>query len=189
MASDREIQELQQQIEGLKQQLSDLRRQRPPEPIANYDLLAPDGTTVKLSALFGDKQDLLVIHNMGKGCTYCTLWADGFNGLVPHLENRASFVVISPDRPEVQSAFAASRGWTFTMASAAESSFIADLGYYNERDGYWPGVSALSLLSDGSIVRTGKDVFGPDDDYNPPWRLFDLLAGGVGEWEPRLSYP
>lgn len=188
MASDHEIQELQQQIEALKQRLSELRRQRPPEPIDDYQLLAQDGSIINLSELFGDKRDLLVIHNMGKGCNYCTLWADGFNGLVPHLESRASLVVISPDPPEIQRAFAASRGWTFTMASAAESSFISDLGYYTEKEGYWPGVSALYRQDDGSIVRTGKDFFGPGDDYSPPWRLFDLLAGGAGNWEPKLRY-
>ncbi|MGH2551185.1 MAG: DUF899 family protein, partial [Thermomicrobiales bacterium] len=65
MSSDREIQELQEQIDGLKQQLSELRRQRPTESISDYDLLNQDGSTVKLSELFGEKDDLLVIHNMG----------------------------------------------------------------------------------------------------------------------------
>ncbi|CAN5377389.1 thioredoxin family protein [soil metagenome] len=188
MSSDREIQELQQQIDGLKQQLSELRRQRPAEPISDYDLLNQDGSTVKLSDLFGEKNDLLVIHNMGKHCAYCTLWADGFNSLLPHLENRSGFVIVSPDEPSVQKEFAASRNWGFKMASAAGSSFIADLGFLTDPEGYWPGVSALHRESDGSITRTGKDIFGPGDDYNPPWRFFDLLSGGVGDWEPQLSY-
>ena len=41
---------------------------------------------------------------MGRGCSYCTLWADGFNGLRHHFEDRAAFVVVSPDTPEQQKA-------------------------------------------------------------------------------------
>ena len=33
---------------------------------------------------------LLMIHNMGEACRYCTLWADGFNGFLPHLEDALS---------------------------------------------------------------------------------------------------
>jgi predicted dithiol-disulfide oxidoreductase (DUF899 family) len=186
-AIDTEIQQLTQQIETLKQQLSEARRRRPVEPVQDSPLLNPDGSPTTLSALFGDRDDLIVIHNMGRGCVYCTLWADGFNSLVPHLENRAAFVVVSPDTPEVQTDFAASRGWTFRMASAAGSDFTRALGY--EHDGsYTPGVSAFRRQPDGSIVRTGSDIFGPGDDYSAPWRLFDLLSGGVGEWEPRYRY-
>ncbi len=184
---DTEIQQLSQQIESLKQQLSEARRRRPVEPVQDFPLRNPDGSPTTLSALFGDRDDLIVVHNMGRGCVYCTLWADGFNSLVPHLENRAAFVVVSPDAPEVQTNFAASRGWTFQMASAAGSDFTSALGYEHE-GGYMPGVSAFRRQPDGSIVRTGRDNFGPGDDYSAPWRLFDLLGGGVGEWEPRYRY-
>jgi predicted dithiol-disulfide oxidoreductase (DUF899 family) len=186
-STDTEIQQLTQQIETLKQQLSEARRRRPVEPVLNYPLLNPDGSPTTLAALFGDHDDLIVIHNMGRGCVYCTLWADGFNSLVPHLENRSAFVVVSPDAPDVQSAFAASRNWTFRMASAAGSDFTRALGYEHD-EGYMPGVSAFRRHPDGSIVRTGSDIFGPGDDYSPPWRLFDLLDGGTGEWEPRYRY-
>jgi predicted dithiol-disulfide oxidoreductase (DUF899 family) len=185
---DREIVELSQQIEALKAKLSAARRRRPAEPVADYELRGTDGVPVSLSALFGDKDDLIVVHNMGRGCPYCTLWADGFNGVVPHLEDRAAFVVVSPDEPAVQASFAESRGWRFRMVSGAGSDFIGEMGYLSDDGGYLPGVSAFHREPDGSIVRTGRDVFGPGDDYCSPWRLFDLLGGGVGEWEPRYRY-
>jgi hypothetical protein len=53
---------------------------------------------------------------------------------------------------------------------------------------YWPGISAFHREPDGTIVRTGKDFFGPGDDYCPPWRMFDLLHGGSGNWEPKYRY-
>jgi predicted dithiol-disulfide oxidoreductase (DUF899 family) len=62
--------------------------------------------SVQLSDLFGEHEDLIVIHNMGVSCPYCTLWADGFNGLIRHLEDRAAFVMVSPDPPDIQKEFA-----------------------------------------------------------------------------------
>ena len=187
MDSTPEIQNLLEQIEELKTQLSVTRRQRQPEPVADYDLHNSDGSTVRLSELFGEKRDLLVVHNMGKGCAYCTMWADGFIGALPHLQDRAAFVLVTPDKPEVQTEFAASRNWPFRMVSGAGSDFIKAMGYEGE-DGYWPGISAFHLNDDGSIVRTGNDVFGPGDDYCAPWRMFDLLQSGAGDWDPKYRY-
>ena len=140
-----------------------------------------------LSELFGESDDLIVVHNMGKSCPYCTLWADGLNGVRDHLANRASFVVASPDEPKVQAEFASGRGWKFPMVSSAGTSFFNDMGF--EIDGKaQPGVSAFHREDDGSIVRTGKAIFGPGDDFCAVWHLFDLLRGGPGEWEPRYEY-
>jgi len=94
MPVDQEIEELTHQIEELKGKLSEARSRRQPEPAADYTLLSQDGETVTLSALFGEQDDLLVIHNMGKGCSYCTMWADGFVSALPHLQDRAAFVVV-----------------------------------------------------------------------------------------------
>src|ERR1700731_2466909 len=39
-----------------------------PEPVEDYRFRTLEGETV-LSELFGDKPELFVIHNMGKGCS------------------------------------------------------------------------------------------------------------------------
>ncbi|MGH2533596.1 MAG: DUF899 family protein [Thermomicrobiales bacterium] len=184
---DHEIDELSRQITELKTRLSAARRRRPAEPVDDYELRDRDGTTVHLSDLFGDKDDLIVVHNMGRGCTYCTMWADGLNGVVPHLADRAAFVVVSPDDPATQAAFADERGWRFCMLSSQGSTFTKDIGFQTD-DGYWPGFSTFRRHPDGSIARVGRDFFGPGDDYCAPWRIFDLLSGGAGAWEPQYSY-
>src|SRR3954453_24108420 len=155
MAND-EIAEITKQIQDLKERLTEARRRRAPEPVKDYEFQNQDGSPVKLSALFGDKDDLLLVHNMGRGCVYCTMWADGFMSDAQHLEQRAAFVVVSPDEPADQRAFAESRGWTFRMASGAKSSFIRDMGYDHGENGdhdYWPGISAFHKDADGSITR------------------------------------
>lgn len=182
-----EIRSLESQIGELKAKLAEARRRAAAEPVNDYQLRRPDGTPVMLSALFGSKTELLVVHNMGRKCPYCTLWADGFNGVWRHLADRAAFVVTSPDEPAVMREFAASRGWGFVMASIAGSPFARDLGYEPEPGKFWPGVSGLRLRG-GRIERTGCATFGPGDDFCSVWPMLELIDGGKGEWEPRYSY-
>jgi len=172
------------EMEAARARLRDLRKQMPVEDVQDYALARADGSIVMLSELFGEHDDLLVVHNMGRGCAYCTLWADGFVGLLPHLERRAAFAVSTPDAPEVQREFAASRGWPFAMVSTRGSTFTQDMGYWKEGEGYWPGVSAFRRLADGRIQRVGRDFFGPGDQYCGAWHLFDLLADGANGWQP-----
>lgn len=184
------MKELQQMLYDKQQELSRLRRSLPRKSIRNYELTEVDGA-VKLSELFGDKKDLIVIHNMGKGCLYCTLWADGFVGLHEHLCNRSAFVVISPDAPDIQQSFAKSRGWPFRMVSSTNSAFTKDLGFETEQDGqrkFMPGFSTFTLTVDKQILLVGQDVFGPGDVYNPVWHFFDLLEKGSDGWMPQYQY-
>ena len=142
---------------------------------------------VSLSALFGGKRDLLMIHNMGAHCSSCTMWADGFNGLYPHVSDRASFVVSSPNSPVEQAEFAASRGWVFPMVSTLGTRFAADMGFENAKGQAMPGVSAFQQ-QDGKIVRVSAAGFDTGDEYCPVWRLFELLPEGVDGWRPKKSY-
>ena len=185
------IQELERDIAEKRKELLELLNGSARGEVANYELTDRNGNRVRLSELFGDKDDLIVIHNMGASCPYCTLWADGFNGVVPHLENRAAFVVVSPDSPEVQQKFAESRNWSFRMYSDTGSDFSRGMGYLFEKHGQayqLPGVSAFRKRPDGTIVRTGRDSFGPGDVYSGIWHLFALLENGAGNWEPQYRY-
>jgi predicted dithiol-disulfide oxidoreductase (DUF899 family) len=186
-----QIAQLEEEVFNKQKELHELRRQMPPEEIVNYQFLGDENQPIYLSELFGDKDDLIIIHNMGAGCAYCTLWADGFNGVLPHLEDRAAFVVVSPDAPQAQQKFAASRGWNFKMVSAKESGFTKDLGYTWEQNGesyMMPGFSTLKRTPEGNIIRIAHQAFGPGDPYSGIWHLFALLRDGVNEWEPKFRY-
>lgn len=187
-ASAAELTQAYEEYERARGRLAELRRSQPHATVQDYTFLGADGQSVPLSALFGAHDDLLVIHNMGTTCAYCTMWADGFNGLVPHLENRAAFVVISPDDPATQRRFAEHRGWRFRMVSSQGTTFRADMGFASDNE-VMPGASAFHRAPDGSITHTGWDFFGPGDLYCSAWHLFDLLPGGSTDWEPRFTYP
>jgi len=188
---DKEIDELQNEVEAAKQRLNQARKRRPREQVQDYVLKDTDGNDVRLSDLFGDKSDLILVHNMGTGCSYCTMWADGFTGLVPHLSDRAAFAVCWPDKPEVQKRFATKRNWNFKMVSAHESPFVHDMGFWEEdgpNPGPWPGVSTFHRDADGRIYRTAKSHFGPGDDFCAVWPFLDLLQEGANGWEPKYTY-
>ncbi|MBM3328873.1 MAG: DUF899 domain-containing protein [Calditrichaeota bacterium] len=184
-----EILKLELELMEKWQQVRAMKRELPPEPVDDATLRDHDGNPVRLSELFGASQDLILIHNMGRSCRWCTLWADGFTGFLPHLESRAAFVLVSPDEPEVQRDFARSRGWKIRMLSAAGTSFIRDLGFEPEPGHYQPGFSTLHKEPDGRIVRISWDYFGPGDPYCSVWHIFDLLKDGTGDWEPQYKYP
>ena len=159
-----------------------------PQPVDDWELKNPDGSAVRLSELFGDKCDLILVHNMGKSCVYCTHWADGFRGHAEALNDRASFVLCSNDEPQVMEEFTTSRGWNYRCVSGAGSEFAKTMGYADDAGNPHPGISAFHKTDDGTIVRTGTSPLGPGDDFCPTWAMFDMLKDGVNGWQPKYEY-
>lgn len=182
-AMTQEMMDLQVQIDQIKERLNTLRAECAPEEVKNYVFESASGAR-SLSDLFGEYTELIVVHNMGASCNYCTLWADGFSGYLRHFRDRCAFVLCSPDSVENQSKLKAARDWKFDMVCDATRDFTADMGYYKDKDGYWPGFSAFHKDADGKIWRTGTSFFGPGDDYCMVWPMFAHLKGGAGDFEP-----
>ena len=176
-----------QQITAIREKMRETLAAVEPQEVRDYEFTNTDGT-VRLSELFGSHEDLILIHNMGVSCSYCTLWADGYNGIHPHVVTRAGFAVSSPDRPSVQHNFAASRGWKFPMVSHAGSTFAADMGYVSAKGGWMPGVSVFRREGT-TLLRVSDTSFSPGDDFCTLWHFFDLLPGGVGEWPVASKKP
>lgn len=180
------IRTLQTRLIQAREQLQEALAEATRGEVKDYVFTTTNGPA-KLSALFGGQRDLILIHNMGTTCPNCTMWADGFNGLYPHIADRASFVVVSPDAPDRQAAFAASRGWRFPMASCGGTTFAADMGFADDKGRAQPGVSAFQM-QDGAIVRSSAAGFDETDNFCPVWRLFDLLADGADGWRAKVRY-
>ena len=157
-------------------------------PIQDYTVKSRNGNSIKLSDLFGKHDELILVHNMGKKCPWCTLWADGFNGIIHHLEERAAFVVSTPDEPEVMGKFARSRRWAFNMVSTQGSTLKKDLGFEEDNGMYHPGVSIIKKMEDGTLMHISKTPFGPGDDFCSVWYFFDMLDKGDPDWNPQISY-
>lgn len=186
-----EIEKLYTEIEEKRKQIIALKRAAPLEEIKNYSFIDRNGKKQELLDLFGDSDQLLLIHNMGKSCVYCTMWADGLRGYSEIISNKMPWVLTTPDDLETMKAFTEPRNWNYNVLSYHNTSFAHDLGFAFDKEGkktmYWPGVSAL-IKKDGKIYRTGKDSFGPGDMYNPVWHFFDLFPNGSENWQPKYKY-
>jgi predicted dithiol-disulfide oxidoreductase (DUF899 family) len=178
------------EIIQLRDEMRALQSAVEPQAVADYELTGWNGP-VRLSGLFGAHEHLILIHNMGRSCTSCTMWADGFNGVYDHLTSRAAFVVSSPDPVDVQRAFAAGRGWRFPMVSHAGTGFAAEMGYRRPgatgEGGWWPGVSAFRR-SEGELLRLSDTEMGPMDDFCVYYHLMELIPGGDPTFTPKFSY-
>jgi predicted dithiol-disulfide oxidoreductase (DUF899 family) len=184
MSSERII-ELERNIGELIAELNALRKTNPGTPVPNYTFATLTGQ-VTLLELFGGKDKLLAIHNMGQGCRYCTLWADGLNGLLAHLESALSVVLLSKDPPEVQRRFANARGWQFRLASHGGGAYIREQSVVNGDENF-PGAVVYERDGD-AILRKNSCVFGPGDLYCAMWSLLGLAGLGEDEWTPQYTY-
>ncbi len=183
--SKEDLNTLRQEFLEVRQRLAEAQKYQAAEPVENYVFQSPTGP-VDLASLFGNHNDLFVIHNMGVSCPYCTLWADGLNGVLNHLQSKAPVVISSPDSVEVQSKFKADRDWDFTMVTTADNTFAEDMGYRNEQ-GSHPGVSVFTK-TDNTINRVADTPFGPGDDFCAVWHLFGFLPNGADGWQPKHQY-
>ena len=165
--------------------LNELRKSATPTLVKNYEFKTLDGKTSLLD-LFAGRAKLFAIHNMGQGCRYCTLWADGLNGFLPHLESEFGVVLLSKDPPEVQRAFANSRGWRFRMASHGGGDYIREQSVCEGQDNM-PGIVCYTRKGD-EIVKMNTSIFGPGDLYCPVWHILSLAGVGEAEWTPQYAY-
>lgn len=179
------IQQLEQDIQQKIEKLNELRKQAAPTPVRNYQFRTLDGD-VSLLDLFAGRDKLFAIHNMGQGCRYCTLWADGLNPFVPHLESSFAVVLLSKDPPEVQRAFANQRGWRFRMASHGGGEYIKEQSVCEGGDNM-PGMVAYTRRGD-QILKLNSAVFGPGDLYCTMWHVLSLAGLGDGDWTPQYAY-
>ena len=184
MSEDR-IRELEMKIYELGQELHALRKVQTVQEVPNYSFQTLEGST-SLGELFGEQDTLLVIHNMGQGCRYCTLWADGINAFLPHLETAVGVVLVSRDAPALQRRLANERGWRFRMASHGGGDYIREQSTEPDQ-GNAPGVACYRREGD-RIVKLGTSRFGPGDQYCSIWHLLSLAGLGTEDWTPQYSY-
>ncbi len=89
------------ELTRLRDELSAQRRNLPWVRVdKDYVFAGPCGK-IGLAELFSDKSQLIVQHFMfgpdrDAGCKSCSFWADNFNGIVVHLQQRdIAFVIVS----------------------------------------------------------------------------------------------
>jgi predicted dithiol-disulfide oxidoreductase (DUF899 family) len=119
----------------LTRRSDDVARQRQELPWVRVDKeyrFETDEGSASLADLFRGRSQLLVYHFMfgpdyKAGCTSCSSIADGFNGIVVHLENHdVAFSAVSRAPLATLQAYKRRMGWTFPWASSSGGDFNFD---------------------------------------------------------------
>ena len=201
-----ELQAAEIALRDQRERVAELRRKLPRDHLvddAEFEELR-DGQRigVRLSDLFEDPgKPLILMHFMfGKAqaepCPMCTMWADGYNGVVDHLQQRANFGVLVAGDVALFGDYARQRGWgQLRLVGAAASDLKRRLGFEMENGAQLPGVSVFELGPDGPLhtysqcAILGENQGRGMDLLSPVWNFFDLTSAGRGDFMPNREYP
>jgi predicted dithiol-disulfide oxidoreductase (DUF899 family) len=116
----------------LRDELSAERRALPWVKVEkDYVFDGPNGKET-LAELFEGRSQLIVYHFMfgpdwQAGCPHCSRWADNFNGIIVHLNQRdVTMIAVSRTPYTNLAAYQQRMGWTFKWVSSAETDFNFD---------------------------------------------------------------
>jgi predicted dithiol-disulfide oxidoreductase (DUF899 family) len=186
-------------------EMSRLQRSLPWERVTKvYEFDGPNGRET-LADLFAGRSQLIVYHFMfhpddKAGCPHCSLRADGFGGIGPHLSQRdVTMVVVSSAPYPKLAAYQKRMGWSFKWVSSGGSDFNRDYGvaftpeefaakraFYNytfrdplarEREGH----SIFYKDASGGLFHTYSCYDRGNDKLNVHYHYLDLVPKGRDE--------
>jgi predicted dithiol-disulfide oxidoreductase (DUF899 family) len=199
------------ELTHLREELARERRALPWEHVDKTYVFEGAAGRETLADLFDGRSQLIVYHFMfapdwEAGCRGCSFWADGFNGIVDHVNQRdVSLIAVSQAPLQKLQAFARRLGWTFKWVSCAGSDFNYDyqvtfrpealargeVTYNYTKEAVTgsdkPGVSVFLKRQDGSIVHTYSCYGRGLDILNAAYQYIDLTPKGRDE--AGLSHP
>jgi predicted dithiol-disulfide oxidoreductase (DUF899 family) len=186
-------------------ELASARRALPWERVEkSYRFDGPAGEQT-LGDLFAGRSQLVIYHFMfapewEAGCKSCSFWADNFNGIVPHLNQRdVTFVAISRAPMAKLRAFAQRLGWTFKWLSSGRTDFNLDYQVsfseaeraagpltYNYAPSKLsrsdlPGISVFYRDASGAIFHTYSCYARGVETVNAAYHYLDLVPNGRDE--------
>jgi len=201
----RELLKKEKEFTRLRDQLSKLRRDLPWERVEkSYVFEGPSGKET-LSDLFDGRSQLVVYHFMfapdwDAGCPHCSHWADNFDRVIVHLNQRdVTMIAVSRAPYSNLVVYEKRMGWSFKWVSSFGSDFNFDYqasftpnqlaekrAFYNfaEQD---PGISEREGVSifykdrNGDIFHTYSTYARGIDMMNVDYQYLDLVPKGRDE--------
>jgi len=127
----------------------------------------------------------------------CTMWIDGYNGVVQHIAQNINFAIVAAAEPIALREYAHERGWhNLRLLSAGDSTFKYDLGGENPDGGQDSSLNVFTKDAGGTVrhfytqhPRLAQDIKERGIDLlTPVYNLMDLTPAGRGNWYARLEY-
>ncbi len=188
-----------------RDELNRERRALPWEAVEKeYVFQGCDGTHT-LAQLFDGRSQLIVYHFMfgpswDAGCPHCSRWADNFNGIIVHLNQRDVTMIAASHAPFGKlAAYQKRMSWTFKWVSSSGSDFNFDYGVsftadeVEKKDAFYnftrqnpgsserEGVSVFHKDSQGRIFHTYSTYARGIDAVNADYQFLDLTPKGRDE--------
>jgi predicted dithiol-disulfide oxidoreductase (DUF899 family) len=169
-----------------------------------YVFEGPNGEQT-LSELFDGRSQLIVYHFMfgpswDAGCPHCSFWADSFNSIIIHLNQRdVTMIAVSRAQYNKIAAYQKRMGWDFNWFSSYDSDFNFDhhvsfrqeelakkkaLYNYIEQDtgvSEKEGVSVFYKNSAGHVFHTYSTYERGIDEFNLTYNFLDIVPKGRDE--------
>ena len=190
----------------LREQLAQQRRLLPWVKVEKEYLFEGPKGRETLSDLFDGKSQLVVYHFMfgpdwEEGCSHCSFWADHYDGMVVHLNQRdVSFVAVSRAPLAEILPFKKRMGWEFKWVSSFPNDFNydyhasfrpeeikkgsvfynyenVDMGDMTDRE----GISVFFKDKKGKIFQTYATFARGIDMVNTTYQFLDLVPKGRDE--------
>jgi predicted dithiol-disulfide oxidoreductase (DUF899 family) len=193
------------ELTRLRDKLSEQRRKLPWEKVGKeYAFNGPQGKQT-LAELFDGRSQLVVYHFMfhpdwDAGCPHCSRWADNFNGVVVHLNQRDVTMIAVSRAPYAKlAAYRERMGWSFKWMSSFETDFNFDFNvsftadevarkkaFYNFKlqnpeVGEREGVSVFFKDRKGGVFRTYSTFARGIDMLNVDYHYLDIVPKGRDE--------
>ena len=173
-----------------RDELSRLRRELPWTKVEkNYVFDGANGKQT-LAELFDDHSQLIIYHFMfapdwNAGCPHCSHWADNFNSIIVHLNQRDVTMIGVSRAPYAKlAAYRKRMGWTFNWVSSLETDFNFDYHVSFTPDEIAAGQAVYNFGQQNpeASEREGVSIFFKDDTgsvfhtYSTYARGIDLLS-------------
>jgi len=164
----------------LRDQLSQERRDLPWERVdKQYVFEGPLGKET-LPQLFDGRSQLVVYHFMfapdwDAGCPHCSRWADNFNGIIVHLNQRdVTMIAVSRAPYSKLAAYEKRMGWNFKWVSSFQNDFNYDyhVSFTPEELAREEAFYNFTTRDPGVTDREGVSVFFKD----PAGRVFHTYS-------------
>jgi predicted dithiol-disulfide oxidoreductase (DUF899 family) len=132
LAARRSFLQKEKEFTRRRDELSRERRELPWELVRKHYVFEGEHGKETLADLFSGRSQLIVYHFMFDpdweiGCKSCSFWADNFNFIVPHLNQRdVSLVAVSRAPLHKLQTQARKQGWTFKWVSSFGNDFNFD---------------------------------------------------------------
>ena len=117
-----------------------------------------DFRDVQLTDLFTSGHDTLIVDHLmfaandEEPCVMCSMWADGYNAVTPHVMQRASFVLVAKVEITKLRSWARQRGWDhIRLLSSYDNTFNHDFGMEDADGAQNPGLSIFTRTPDGAV--------------------------------------